>query len=585
MDYKLSEKEEKQNALKSLKEIWTYLKPSSKGLILALFCVLINSIITVIGPFWIGDITDKYIPAADKNGLVQASLIVFGFYVVAFIANFIQIIVMGKVGQEVMFRIRQSIFSKLQALPLSFFNQNKSGDIISRVNNDTNKLDQAFSETLLRFVGNIFVMLGIGGIVLAKNLELGFVIVGIAVGLLVGTILLNPIIKRLNKNSLDKLGELSAEIQEDVSNYKVFIAFGRRDFFRNKFSKVNWQNRNASIKASIANTILTPIYEYASKIGLILIIVLGISMLKEGNITFGVLLSFILYAERLFQPLQIMASLFASIQTSLAAWVRISDLLNLEINKTVPIDEVIKEPKNNVVVAFDNVSFGYDEEKMVLQDLTFNLEKGKTYAFVGPTGGGKSTTASLITKLHEATKGEVRLYEKDIRTYPTEFISNNIGFILQDAFLFTGSIGENIAYGNSKYTEYSNKELEKVIIAKGLGDILKRFSKGLKTKVTPNSGSISLGQRQLIAFMRAVLREPKVLILDEATANIDTVTEMLLEKIVDTLPSDIVKIIIAHRLNTIKKADEIFFIAGGKMQKATDFDNALSLIEATSRGS
>jgi ATP-binding cassette subfamily B protein len=258
---------------------------------------------------------------------------------------------------------------------------------------------------------------------------------------------------------------------------------------------------------------------------------------------------------------------------AMAGWDRIAQILSLNTD-LVKVDDIVVEP-SSALVEFRNVHFGYVEGKEILHNISLKLERGKTYAFVGPTGGGKTTTASLIARLYDPTKGAVLLDGKDIRTYTPEERSQKIGFILQEPFLFTGTVKDNILYGNGNYQNYTNEQLEQVIKDANLETLLTIFESGLDTKVSSGGESISLGQKQLIAFMRAVLRNPDVLILDEATANIDTVTEQLLENILDKLSQKTTRIIIAHRLNTIENADEIFFVNAGEVTRAGSFKDAL----------
>jgi ATP-binding cassette subfamily B protein len=250
----------------------------------------------------------------------------------------------------------------------------------------------------------------------------------------------------------------------------------------------------------------------------------------------------------------------------------------LESNLTRKIeDHAIKIP-NPPLLIFKNVSFQYPDGKKVLHDINFKLEKGKTVAFVGPTGGGKTTTASLISRLYDPTEGEVFLNGKDLRTYPAEELSKKIGFILQEPFLFNGTVRDNILYGHEAYKTLEKEQLNKILHDADLARLVDRFENGLDTKIVSGGDSMSLGEKQLIAFIRAVLRKPDLLILDEATANIDTITEKLLEEILEKLPASTTKVIIAHRLNTIENADEIFFVNSGKVTAAGNFENALQLL-------
>jgi ATP-binding cassette subfamily B protein len=260
----------------------------------------------------------------------------------------------------------------------------------------------------------------------------------------------------------------------------------------------------------------------------------------------------------------------------MAGWDRISLLLSLKTN--LHIVEVPGCETSSSFLNFQNVSFRYPNGKEVLHKVTFNLDRGKTYAFVGPTGGGKTTTASLMARLYDATRGTILLDGKDIRSFKPEERTQKIGFILQEPFLFTGNVRDNILYGNTGYKNLSNNELSEVISESGLESLLERFDQGLDTKVQTTGDGISLGQKQLIAFMRAVLRKPELLILDEATANIDTVTEQLLDTVLKKLPESTTRVIIAHRLNTIENADEIFFVNSGKVIMAGSFNDAINLL-------
>jgi ATP-binding cassette subfamily B protein len=250
--------------------------------------------------------------------------------------------------------------------------------------------------------------------------------------------------------------------------------------------------------------------------------------------------------------------------------------LTLESNLPTITEAALSDTK--ALLELKDVSFGYPEGKQVLHGVNVKLEAGKTYALVGPTGGGKTTTASLMARLYDPTNGTIFLHGKDLRGFSPEDRTKSIGFILQEPVLFTGTVRENILYGNETYTSYTNEQLEAEIQKAGLSELLKRFDQGLETKLTASGDAVSLGQKQLIAFIRAVLRNPELLILDEATANIDTVTEQLLEDILRNLPATTTKVIIAHRLNTIENADEIFFVNAGEVVPAGSMEHAMEML-------
>ncbi|MGV8935438.1 MAG: ATP-binding cassette domain-containing protein, partial [Gallionellaceae bacterium] len=256
---------------------------------------------------------------------------------------------------------------------------------------------------------------------------------------------------------------------------------------------------------------------------------------------------------------------------------RISELLALESDMEV-ISSSTDSGNSAALLEFRNVTFAYPGSTEVLKHISFALQPGKTYALVGPTGGGKTTTASLMARLYDPSVGEIYLQGRDIRSYTAAERAQIIGFILQEPFLFTGNVRDNILYGNESYHQYSSVQLEKLLEESGLSKLLQRFEQGLDTAITASGDAISLGQKQLIAFMRAILRAPQLLILDEATANIDTVTEQLLEEILAKLPASTTKVIIAHRLNTISNADEIFFVNSSEIHRAGSMQNALDML-------
>ena len=310
------------------------------------------------------------------------------------------------------------------------------------------------------------------------------------------------------------LGGMSAEIQESLTNFKVVVAFNRRDYFRERFDQANQKNYKTSIGAGIANNTLTPIYGLGANLGQLVVLAYGIFLIMQGQFTIGLLVGFLLYVNNFYNPLRQIASLWANFQTALAGWDRISDILSLETNLTIVKDADKKSASKEVtnsVLAFDHVSFRYPDGKDVLHNISFTLEKGKTYALVGPTGGGKTTTASLMARLYDATEELFYLDGRDIRSYDAAERAKHIGFILQEPFLFTGTVRENIVYGNEQYKEHSNEQLEAVIKKEGLESLLERFDKGLDTPVLASGDAISLGQKQLIVFIRAVLRNPALL--------------------------------------------------------------------------
>jgi ATP-binding cassette subfamily B protein len=551
-----------------------------KSVTIALLAILVSSVTTLVVPIIIGHIVDKYIQNKNFSGVVLYSSILAGIYIIGLISSYIQIITMGGVGRRLLFNLRNAIFNKLQSLPVAFFNQNKAGDLISRINNDTDKLNQFFSQALMQFIGNIVLIIGAGIFLIVISFRLGFIALIPAIVALILTQVLSPWVKRASLRSLRSLGGMSGEIQESINNFKVIVAFNRLDYFRNKFKDANDQNYSASIGAGIASNIFTPIYALASTVAQLVVLAYGIYFISIGSFTIGLLIGFLLYVSNFYMPLRQLASVWSSLQLALAGLDRISEVLALESNMPISAPEIndIKPLNLEAVLEFKNVSFGYDENQHVLNNVNFSLEKGKTYAFVGPTGGGKTTTASLMARLYDPIEGTVFLDGKDLRFYSPTERAKKIGFILQEPFLFSGTVYENILYGNEEHIGFSKEQLLEVLSKANLTDLLSMFSDGLDTNIISSGDTISLGQKQIIAFIRATLRNPEILILDEATANIDTVTEQLLDVIIKKLPKETTRVIIAHRLNTIENADQIFFINGGDVKEAGDMNHAVSML-------
>jgi ATP-binding cassette subfamily B protein len=580
MNYNLNQPSEKAAGklpvIKSLRKLIAILSGERRNITIAFAAIFLNAGLSLLGPYLIGYTIDNYVQVKNYHGVLLFAGILLVMYITAFIVNYAQMRMMGGIGQRMLFRLRNSVFNKLQELPLDFFNQNKAGDLISRINNDTDKVNQFFSQSLMQFIGSLITMTGAGIMLLIINPTLGLAALSPAIILWIFTKSVSPWVRKKNEASLKSLGSLSAGIQESLANFIVVIAFDRRDYFRKRFAEANMENYKRSVQAGIANNILAPVYTFASNIGQLIVLSLGIWLIIKGYFSVGLLISFIAYVSNFYNPLRLMASLWANFQLALAAWDRISYLLSFENNLLVVDDS--RKVTGTSFIHFQNVSFSYPDGKEVLHQVSFDLQRGRTYAFVGPTGGGKTTTASLIARLYDATKGTILLDGRDIRSYSSCERASRIGFILQEPLLFLGTVRDNILYGNPECAGLSNDQLEKAMDEVQIAGLLKRFDNGLETQIRTNGDGISLGQKQIVAFMRAILRKPELLILDEATANIDTVTEKQLEAILKNLPASTAKVIIAHRLNTIEKADEIFFVNSGNIIPAGSFSDALNML-------
>ena len=536
---------------------------------------LVSSTMGLLGPAIIARTVDRYIRTGDFNGVLVSAGQLLACYMAGLVATYVQAQQMGRVGRFVLFKLRNRLFGRLQELPLEFFHQNKAGDLISRINNDTDKLNQFFAQALVQVAANVVVMTGAAVFMLVLHPRLGLAALAPAGAAFFVTRLTAGWVKGKNLASLQALGALSGGVQEGLSNFRVIAAFNRGDYFERLFGDVNERNYRAAVSAGIANTTLIPIYGLALGLAQVVVLAYGFHLISSGALTVGLLIGFLLYVNSFYMPMRQLAAVWSTFQMARASLDRISGVLSLEGRLAqLPLEP----PAGGPAVAFEHVAFSYVAGTPILRDATFAFERGRTYALVGPTGGGKTTTALLMARLFDPQGGRVRLDGRDIRSFTPAERAVRIGFILQEPFLFTGTVRDNIVYGNEHLKTLSDAELEAKLGAKKLDALVQRFSEGLATKVTSAGEGLSLGQKQIVAFIRAVLREPDLLILDEATANIDTVTEQLLEDILRDLPPSTTKVVIAHRLNTIANADEILFINAGEVTRAGSMQDALDLL-------
>ena len=561
--------------LPALRKLAPVLSDQHRRLAVAFAATIVSAVMGLLGPVIIARAVDTDIRGGNFHGVLVSAGVLLLAYLTGLVATYVQAQQMGRVGRYLLFNLRNALFSKLQDLPLAFFNENKAGDLISRINNDTDKLNQFFSQALVQMAANLFVMTGAAIFLVSLNVRLGLAALVPAAAVLLVTRVSGGWVKRRNLASLQALGALSGEIQESMSNFRVIVAFNRADYFERQFGAANERNYRASVSAGIANTVLIPMYGLALNLAQVVVLAYGFYLIAGGGFTVGLLIGFLLYVNSFYMPLRQLAALWSSFQLAMASLDRISAVLAL--GGSLP-QVAGAEATPGSVLAFDRVQFSYAPGKAILRDATFDFEPGKTYALVGPTGGGKTTTALLMARLYDPQAGRVLLHGRDIRSFTAEERARRIGFILQEPFLFTGTVRDNVVYGNEALQRLNDQELASVLAARHLDTLLQRFKEGLATPVTSAGEGLSLGQKQIVAFVRAVLRDPEILILDEATANIDTVTEQQLEQILRELPASTTKVVIAHRLNTIENADEILFVNGGEITRAGSMQDALDLL-------
>ena len=396
-----------------LKQLLTLMGEERKNLFIAMIFIFINVGLNLVGPYLMGHAVDNFVVTKHYEGVIRYSVILFCVFLLAMFSGYAQTQLMGRVGQRMLYNLRNAVFVKLQELPIDFFNQNKAGDLISRVNNDTDKINQFFSQSLVQFISSIFSMVGAGIFLISINLKLGLAALVPAFVLWIFTRSISPWVKNRNTINMKSTGSLSAEIQESLNNFKVIVAFNRRDYFRKRFDEVNVENYDNAVKAGIANNMFTPVYGFSSSIGQLVVMAFGIYLISVGQFSVGLLISFLAYIAQFYNPLRQIAALWANFQVALAGWDRISQILVMENN--LKVIETAPKGERPHKLSFRNVSFAYIPGNEILKNVSFDLEDCKTYAFVGPTGGGKTTTASLMARLYDPTEGQILFEGSDIR--------------------------------------------------------------------------------------------------------------------------------------------------------------------------
>jgi ATP-binding cassette subfamily B protein len=569
---------------KTLVSAWRALKPlladERNNITIAVVCVIVSTATGLLGPVITARIIDTAIKHGDYNLLLRYVGLLAALYLLGLAMQYLQTLRMGTVGRNVLFKLRASLFAQLARLPIAFFSQNRAGDLISRVNSDTDKINQFFSQALIQMFGNLFRIAGAAILLLTLNWKLGSIALIPALLMLTLTQVLSPWVKRANRKSLESTGALSGDVSESLTNFQVIVAFNRGDYFLEKFAAANQRNYSASVKSDVASGLFMPLYTLAGSAGTIMVLGLGVWLIHHGQLSIGLLVGYLLYTSSFYDPLRQLATVWSSLQTMMAAMDRVSEVLKLKSDLVeIPQSAAMCATQPQALLVFENVGFAYSGGKRVLDKVNLTLERGRIYALVGPTGGGKTTTAMLMARLYDPTDGAVYLDGRDIRTFTAAERAAKIGFILQDPFLLAGTLRDNIVYGHPTFGDISSADLVERMTAQGLSGFLTRFGEGgLDMPVKGAGDGLSLGQKQLVAFLRAVMREPEILILDEATANIDTVTEQMLEDVLSKLPKTTTKVIIAHRLNTIQNADEIFFVGGGALTAAGSMARAMEML-------
>jgi ATP-binding cassette subfamily B protein/subfamily B ATP-binding cassette protein MsbA len=550
-------KDRKQVVLRML----ALLQPYMRLVILSLILVIITAVTQGLGPFLIGVAVDEMIGAANVAGLTQIMLALGATYLVQLVVMRYQIVLMAKVGQQLLADLRQRVFEKLESLSLQFLESQQAGELMSRLVNDIDALNSFFSQALIQMIGSLFALVGISIAMLLLNLQLGLAVLLMAPVLLLVTRFFSAWARRAFRRTRETLGDVSAGLEEELGGVKVAQAFNRTGENVRRFAERNAANRDANVSATAVTSAFTPAMDVLSMVDLALVAALGGALAVSGVISVGVVVAFLQYVQNFFRPIQTVAQMWTQAQSALAAAERVFDLLDRQ-----PDVQDAPDAKDigllDGKVTFDHVSFSYGNETPVLQDVSFTAVPAQTVAVVGPTGAGKTTLVSLIARLYDVSSGRVLIDGQDVRTVTQSSLRKQMGLVTQEPFLFSGTLLENIRYGR---LDASDEDVYQAARAANADDFIRKLPKGYDTEVGQRGGLLSQGQRQLVAIARAVLANPRILIMDEATASVDTRTEALIRGALQQLLTGRTSFVIAHRLSTIRNADLVLVIDQGQL--------------------
>ena len=544
-----------------LKRLIGYLFPFRRSLIIVALMVLLSSAADLLGPYLLRTAIDTHIANQDLPGLFRIVIAGVLLSVTWWFCDRVQRIRMNTVGQTVIYRLREDIFSKLQSLSLGFFAKQDTGDIISKMTNDVNSLNELLSSGLMIILTDVIM---IGGILIAMfslNLELAAIsmIVFPLVGILIWTFQkkARPAYLRTRR----KIAGVTSRLQESISGMRVIQAFTREDQSMEDFGQANVENLQANLQTARIVATFMPLIEIVGAIGTCTVLWYGGLQVMRGELTIGVIVAFLQYINMIFRPLFTLAMFFNSYEGAMAASERIFELIDtpIEIPET---EEGIKLPPIEGIVEFKNVTFGYDSENPVLFDINLTVPSRQTVAIVGPTGAGKSTLINLLGRFYDPDEGTVNIDGHNLKEVSPRSLHSQMGIVLQDPFLFSDTVIENIRYGRLDATDEEITESAKAVDAH---NFIIRMSEGYNTEVLEGGSNLSMGQKQLISFARALLADPRILVLDEATSSVDPYTELLIKEALEKLLRDRTSFVIAHRLSTVRNADRIVVLDKGRI--------------------
>ena len=548
-----------------------YLGQHKKNGILALVSMLVFTATNVAYPALIKIAIDRCILPGDMSGLVFVTVIFFAVAVLGAVANRMQLLHMALVGQGLVRDLRNVLFRHLQTLSMGFWDRSQVGRIMSRVTNDVNQIQEVMTQGLVSSVAQLLTLVGIVAVMLSMDPILALASLAAIPVLIFIVSIWQKYARQAFIGVRQAIAIVNGTLQEDVSGARAVQSMRRQSQNIQEFDQINRDHRDANIRVARLSAIMMPVIEIQSALALGVIVVFGGYRVLHGQTTVGELMAFTLYAQRFFEPIRQIITQYTALQRAMAGGIRVFELLDTvsDVNDKPGAPEM---PVIRGEVAFNHVTFEYVPNQPVLKDIDLVIQPGETVALVGPTGTGKTTFVNLVARLYDATKGNITIDGSDVRDFQQRSLSRQMGVVLQDPFLFSGSIHDNILFGRPTATQEEVVWAAKLV---GAHDFILRLEHGYAAEVMERGINLSVGQRQLISFARAMLADPRILILDEATANIDTQTERIIQEALRELLQGRTSVVIAHRLSTIRNADRIIVLEDGRIVEMGSHENLL----------
>lgn len=546
-----------------LRRLYQFIKPYRWYVVLGIALTLSAAFLGTVRPKLTQIAVDEYIRNKNFEGLLWIIMLLVGALVGEFVLLVANTYLTRWFGQGTLFNLRNAVFQKIQSLHVQFFDKNPIGRLITRTTSDIEALSDLLSDGVVNIIGDMFRIFFILYFMFSMSWELSLVAISVLPLLFYATFVFKAKVRDTFLKVRDQIAKLNSFVQEHINGMAIVQLFNKEDRQRKKFKEINAGHREAYVETIFYFAIFWPLVEIIASLAMALVIWYGGGRALMGKVTFGILLAFVQYVRDFFRPIQGLSEKFNTLQSALASSERIFNVLDTENKVADPENaETISEPRGEI--SFSNVWFGYNDEETVLKDVSFHAKPGETIAIVGATGAGKSTIINLLMRFYDINEGSIKLDGKDIRNLKLDELRSNFALVLQDNALFSGTIMENITLGNP---EISEDEVIKTAHKVGADQFINKLPNGFYYELSERGQSISMGQRQLICFIRAMVYNPNILILDEATSSVDSETEDTVNKACEKLMESRTSIVIAHRLSTIQGADRILVMHKGEIRE------------------